>query len=185
MESWSDTLAALRKGDLEARDRVARLVIGTLSSAGAYAHRDSWDDVVQDVLLTLITRTPRSHDERGVAAWVRRIAVRRYLDQLRKEQGRRRAGSPAAAGWRQNVPLEEDALQVEGTLDESLQHDLAGALDALEPRKRRVLECKYALGCTDLEGAERLGESLGTYKRLFRQAIGELRAALLEDGKGL
>ena len=118
-----------------------------------------------------------------MAAWIRRVATHRYLDQLRKEQGRRRAGNGPTAGWRRNVPLEEGRLPDETTLDASLVHDLAGACAALEPRKRQVLQCKYALGCTDAEGAARLGESLGTYKRLVRQALAELRAALVQDPK--
>lgn len=183
MSSWSETLAALRDGDLEARDRVVRLVLGALAAFGAYDRRESWDDVVQDVLLTLLTQAPRSDDDRGVAAWIRQVALRRYLDRVRKEQGRRRAGSPATVGWRRNVALDESMASDEVALDEGLRHDLAGALDALSPRKRRILHCKYALGCTDAEGAERLDEALGTYKRLVREAIGELRTALVDDRK--
>lgn len=180
MASWSTTWDALRRGDLDARDRVARLVIGTLQAAGAYDHRDSWDDLVQDVLLTLLTDEPDSEDARAFAAWVRRTTHNRYVDQLRKEQGRRRAGNPVTAGWRTNVALEDATLIDESALEEGLEHDLARALSALDARKRGVLECKYTLGCTDAEGAERLGESLGTYKRLVGQALAELRAVLVD-----
>jgi RNA polymerase sigma factor (sigma-70 family) len=183
MPSWLETLTALRAGDLEARDRVARLVIGVLASSGAYDQRDSWDDVVQEVFVTLLLESPRGEADGAVAAWIRRIAMNRYVDRQRKEAGRRRAGNPPTAGWRRNVPLEESRLPNAASLDESLQHDLAGALDALESRLRRIVECKYALGCTDVEGAERLGESLGTYKRLVGQALGELRRALVQDPK--
>lgn len=183
MPSWSQALAALREGDLDARDRVVRLVIGALASYGAYDQRDSWDDVVQEVLLTLLKDAPRSEADGAVAAWIRRIATNRYLDLLRKEEGRRRVGNPPSAGWRRNVPLEESRLPEAESLDESSQHDLAGALDTLEPRLRRILECKYALGCTDAEGAARLGEPLGTYKRLARQALAELRRALVQNPK--
>lgn len=181
MQSWSETLDALRQGDLEARDRVARLVIGALRSFGAYDQRDHWDDVVQDVFLTLLQQSPRAQDDRAVAAWIQRVTTHRYLDQIRKEQGRRRAGSAPSAGWRRNVPLEEDRLLDETTLGESVKHDLAAALAALEPRKRSILECKYALGCKDAEGAAKLGESLGTYKRLASEALRELRLALMRD----
>jgi RNA polymerase sigma factor (sigma-70 family) len=184
MPSWSETLSALREGDLDARDRVVRLVIGALRSFGAYDQRDSWDDVVQDVLLTLLQKGPSSDEDGAAAAWIRRVTTHRYLDGLRREYGRRREGGAPGAGWRRHVPLEDGRLPDEATLDEGLQYDLAGALDALAPRKRRILECKYTLGCTDAEGAQRLGESLGSYKRLVREALGELRRALLEDPKG-
>ena len=180
--SWEKTLAALRAGDLEARDRVVRLVVGALSSFGAYELRDAWDDIVQEVLMAALQQCPRSEDDRGVAAWLRQIALHRYLDQLRKEQGRRRAGNPETAGWRRNVPIDESLLRDERALEQGLEVDLARALEALEPRLHAVVKCKYALGCTDEEGAERLGESLGTYKRLARQALGALREALLERG---
>jgi RNA polymerase sigma factor (sigma-70 family) len=183
MPSWSETLAALRAGDLEARDRVARLVIGALASAGAYDRRDSWDDLVQEVFLTLLQDSPHSETDAAVAAWIRRVATNRYLDLLRKEEGRRRAGNPPTAGWRRNVPLEEDRLRDEAHLDRGLQHDIARVLTALEPRLRRVIECKYALGCTDAEGAARLDESLGTYKRLVGQALRALRQGLVKDPK--
>lgn len=184
MPTWCETLDRLREGDVLARDRVARLVIGALRSLGAYRQRESWDDVVQDVLVALLQHGPRSDSDAAVAAWIRRAALNRFVDLVRKEQGRRRSGAGAGAGWRQNVSLEEAPLRDETALDESLQQDLAGALDALVPRQRRVIESKYALGCTDSEGAARLGESLGTYKRLVRQALAALRAALVDDPKG-
>jgi len=183
MPSWSESLAALRAGDLGARDRIVRLVIGALRSFGAYQLRDSWNDVVQEVLLTLLERSPSADEDAAVAAWIRRVTTHRYLDLLRREQGRRRAGAEPGVGWRRHVALEEGHLPDAAELDLGLQHDLAGALDALPPRQRRVLECKYALGCTDAEGAARLGEPLGSYKRLVRQALGELRRALLEGAK--
>jgi RNA polymerase sigma-70 factor (ECF subfamily) len=181
MVSWYATLDALREGDLEAKDRVARLVIGALRSYGAYDQRDQWDDVVQDVLITLLKQRPREEDDRSVAAWIQRMTTRRYLDQVRKEQGRRRAGNSPSAGWRRNIPFDEKRLRDEDTLAEGVQLDLARALAELPPRKRNILECKYALGCKDIEGAERLGESLGTYKRLASEALRELRRRLTDD----
>ena len=60
---------------------------------------------------------------------------------------------------------------------------LSRALETLPPRLQRILEHKYALGCTDAEGAERAGEALGTYKRLLRQALAELRARIGDEPK--
>jgi len=179
--AWSAVLASFREGDLAARDRIARLVIGTLRASGAYRWRDSWEDVLQDVFLTLLEQNPQSGDDRAVAAWIRRVVTHRFVDGLRKEQGRRRAGRESTVGWRRNVPLEESRLFDSEAFEETLWHDLAGAMAALDERLRSILECKYALGCTDEEGAARLGESVGTYKRLARQALAQLRQALLED----
>ena len=70
MTNWLEALTLLREGDLEARDRIGRLVIATLQSLGAYSWRDSWEDVVQDVLLTLLQESPRSEEGVAVAAWI-------------------------------------------------------------------------------------------------------------------
>ena len=181
MTSWSETLTALRKGELEARDRVARLVIGTLDALGAYELRDSWDDVVQEVLITLLQHAPREPGDASGAAYIRRIATRLYLDRIRAERGRRRSG----ATWRRTVPLDEaESLPADDTsVEAALELDLARALEMLDPRLQRVIECKYRLGATDAEGAERLGESLGTYKRLAREALAELRRTLVSTGR--
>jgi RNA polymerase sigma factor (sigma-70 family) len=179
MIGWSDTLDALRRGDLAARDRLACLVVGTLQAMRAYTLRESWDDLVQDVLVMLLEHGPASSDDGAVAAYVRRATAHRYVDLLRKEQGRRRSG---AAGWRRQVSLDEAReLPTEADLDGRLQVDLSRALAALGARHRRVLECKYELGCTDPEGAERCGEALGTYKRLVREALASVRRGLIPD----
>ncbi len=149
----------------------------------AYQLRDSWDDLVQDVMITLLEHQPEAHDDASVAAYLRSVTTRRYFDLLRKEAGRRRNGGGASSGWRRNVPLEDAVLEPAsaGTLDQRLEIDLERALERLEPRRRRILESKYALGCTDAEGAATVGEALGTYKRLLREALFELRQALLAD----
>jgi RNA polymerase sigma factor (sigma-70 family) len=181
--SWRQTLEALRHGDIVARDRVARLVVGVLQAMRAYQLRDSWDDLVQDVMITLLEHRPDADDDAAVAAYVRSVTARRYFDLLRKEAGRRRGGAEASSGWRRSVPLEEARLDLESAagLDQRLQIDLERALERIDARRRRILESKYALGCTDAEGAAEVGEALGTYKRLLREALLELRRALISE----
>lgn len=186
MSGWYAALEALRRGDAGARDRIARLIVGTLQAMRAYRLRESWDDLVQDVMAALLERGPQAEDDAAVAAYVRRATMRRYVDLVRKEAGRRSAGSGTSAGWRRPVPLEEadPELAHGAALDARLVLDLERALERLDPRRRRVLDCKYGLGCTDAEGAARLGESLGTYKRLVGEALLELRKALVSDVEG-
>lgn len=87
-------------------------------------------------------------------------------------------------GWRRNIPLDDviDELHDETVFENRLDLDLRAALEDLAVRKRHVLECKYFLGHTDSDGAAKLGESLGTYKRLAREALAELRLALRRGG---
>ena len=61
----------------------------------------------------------------------------------------------------------------------SLDEGLRKALGHLGERERRAVECRYVLGCSNEEGAERLEVSLATYKRALSKAIGELRTRLL------
>ena len=56
--------------------------------------------------------------------WIRRIATHRFVDQMRKQEGRRRAGEGQTAGWRRNVALEDAHLPTANSLDESLRADL-------------------------------------------------------------
>lgn len=180
MEGWQDTLSLLRAGDRDAKDRVVRLVIGSLRTTGAYRLRDAWDDVVQDVLVALLEHGPDAPNDGAVVAYIRRSTLRRYVDLVRKEQGRRRAGDPVSAGWRCNVSLAEaeSHLTAEPALPEI---DLSRGFLRLEPALRDVLRCKYALRCTDSEGAAQLGHSLSTYKRLLSRALVELRRSLVEE----
>src|SRR5262245_12115825 len=92
VSSWRETLEDLRRGDIVARDRVSRLVVGVLQAMRAYQLRDSWDDLVQDVMITLLEHQPEAHDDASVAAYLRSVTTRRYFDLLRKEAGRRRNG---------------------------------------------------------------------------------------------
>jgi DNA-directed RNA polymerase specialized sigma24 family protein len=54
---WREQIERLGAGDVEALARIRRLVTAQLTRFGAYASRDSWDDVAQDV----IVRVWRNH----------------------------------------------------------------------------------------------------------------------------
>ena len=50
-EDWIAVLAALEKGDPVAVAKVTAVIIGWLSRYGAYDQRDSWADIIQEVLI--------------------------------------------------------------------------------------------------------------------------------------
>lgn len=191
MDDWSQILAALRDGDLAAFDRVTRLITGYLSRLGAYEQRDSWDDLVQEVLVSVLRGPPASSEPAQVVRHIQTTTHRKLVDQIRREQGRRRtdASDPkAASGWRRNVSLDDhegavslfpDHESAQAGLDEGLRKALAG----LGERERRAVECRYVLGCSNEEGAERLEVSLATYKRVLSRALGELRARLVDPAE--
>ena len=57
------------------------------------------------------------------------------------------------------------------------------AVELLDDRQRRALECRYALGCSNEEGARQLEVSPATYKRLLSQAQAELKRLLIPKGE--
>ncbi len=186
MSDWAESLDLLRTGDLAAFDRVTRFVTGYLARIGAYDYRDSWDDLVQEVLISLLGNPPESIETGAVIRHIQTTTYRKFVDQVRRDRGRRRIGSSDEAeptGWRRQVPLDELSEQAqtgdfEATqtgIDEGLRKSLA----TLDERERNAIECRYVLGCSNDEGAKRLGVSAATYKRSISKALGLLRRQLI------
>ncbi len=200
MDDWTKAIEGLLAGDQVASDRVVTLITQYLAHIGAYHLRDSWDDLIQEVLISILQSPPRSPTSVKVVRYIQTTTYRKYIDEIRREQGRRRrvddSGDSLSEGWRKNVPFDESiaASGAQESWEEQLDPCLRIALDALEERKRLVIECRYTLGCTNAEGATRLAIPLGTYKRLLRQGLSELGESLLPtdipsseptpDGKG-
>jgi RNA polymerase sigma factor (sigma-70 family) len=185
MADWAEAIEGLLAGGLAATDRVVTLITQHLAHIGAYHLRDSWDDLVQEVLISILQSPPGSRAPAAIVRHIQTTTYRKYIDEIRREQGRRRtgdgSGGSVSVGWRRNVPLDE-AIAVMGPeefWDKQLDPGLRHALEALEERKRSVIECRYLLGCTNEEGAARLEIPLGTYKRLLSQGLSELGDSLL------
>lgn len=136
-------------------------------------------EVVQDTFHA-VWRGARRYDGSGeVAAWIWGIGVRQLIGRLR----RRGAPTPvsddalvALAGIRGRDDLHrsaEDAVLV-GT-----EHgDLHGALSALSPELRAVVQATVLDGLTTREAARLLGIPSGTVKTRMRRARIQLRGAL-------
>lgn len=189
MVSWEGLAERLREGDVVAADAVARFVTGYLATLGAYRARDSWDDLVQEVLLAMLRNPPTRSDAAATTSWLRSTTHRAYVDHIRKERGRRRrkAGEPAdsALGWRRNVPLDEVGPLRDtgsGDPDAGLDEGLSKALERLDERTRRVLMARYVLGHSNPEGAAAVGESVSTYRRLLEGGLARLREMLVPGG---
>lgn len=130
------------------------------------------DRAVQDTFVA-IWRKPGSYRGEGdVAAWMWGIAVRRLIDQLRREPAR---------GRTRDAHPRDDALQVSAE-DEVLlgvEHgDLAGALHQLSPELRAVVQATVLDGLTTREAARLLGIPSGTVKTRMARARAQLREAL-------
>lgn len=184
---WVDTLRKLGEGDVSACDRLTRLITSYLVAMGAYRMKDSWDDLIQDVLLSLLQASLRAPESRAAIALIRTTTYRKYIDLLRRERGRRRASpngvEPAAVGWRSSVSLQDVEKEIASEEDVAvgLDMDLRRALDRLDPRVRDAIERRYVMGFSNEEGAAQTGKSLGTFKRLLERGRKELRGMLLPD----
>jgi RNA polymerase sigma factor (sigma-70 family) len=187
---WAQTLEGMAAGDLAATDRVITLITNYLTCIGAYRYRDAWDDLAQEVLISLLKSPPRSPEAGAIVRHIQTTTYRKYIDEIRREQGRRRQREgdedPQAQGWRRNIALDE-ALELGEPEDfwaKQMDPGLRKALGGIEERKRRVVETRYLLGCTNDEAANRLEIPLGTYKRLLSQGLAELRALLMPERGG-
>jgi RNA polymerase sigma factor (sigma-70 family) len=147
--------------------------------------RDSWDDLVQEAVISILQSPPRSRAPGAIVRHIQTTTYRKFIDEIRREHGRRKrgdgSGSSLSEGWRRNVALDEAVMATEADefWEKQLDPGIRRALDALEERKRLVIECRYLLGCTNEEGSTRLGIPLGTFKRLLTQGLSELGDALL------
>jgi hypothetical protein len=79
--NWAETLAGFRTGDLDATNQIIALITRYLASIGAFGLRDSWDDLVQEVL----------------GWWLRRILDPLALAVGDRQPGRCRSGLPGRA----------------------------------------------------------------------------------------
>ncbi len=190
MGDWSAVLDDLSRGELSAFDRVTRLVTGYLARIGAYQHRDSWDDLVQEVLMALLANPPTSREPGAVVRHIQTTTYRKFVDEVRRQRGRRRVGAgedtaepgTGETGWRRSVSLDEVPELDDADGPPPLDLGLQKAVSSLPERERQAVECRYVLGCSNDEGAERLGVSLATYKRALTSAMQSLRDRLVPGG---
>ncbi len=91
------------------------------------------------------------------AAHLMRIVL---IDHARRSRAAKRDGGAAA------IPLHEELAWIDAASDDVVALDQAlEKLEAEDPRKVRVIELRYFLGCTNEETAELLGVSRPTVDR--------------------
>jgi len=135
--------------------------------AGAFLRRESAADTLQptallhEVYLKLLHQRKASWNDRAHFYTFAAKLMRRILaDYARAAQAEKRGGKLPC------VPLSAEIPWVNVNSPEIL--DLNRALDELEaidPRKVRLVELRYFLGCTVAEAAEQLGISVATAER--------------------
>jgi len=136
-------------------------------------------EAVQDTFLAVWKGASR-YDGRGeVAAWIWGIGIRQLVGRVR----RRPAPVPWSAGGLVALAAatgrSEQLVSAEDAVLAGVEHgDLHGALVALSPELRAVVQATVLDGLTSREAAQLLGIPTGTVKTRMRRARIELRGAL-------
>jgi RNA polymerase sigma-70 factor (sigma-E family) len=129
-------------------------------------------DVVQDVLVTAMTRWGRVGSADNLDAYVRRMVVNRLNSWWRRAARREqpRAGS--------DLPVVVVPDQAGPVVDRRV---LVRALSTLPAKQRTVLVLRHYEGCSDAEIAELLGCPSATVRSHALRGLRTLRAALTEE----
>ncbi len=140
------------------------------------ADPDLVEGVVQETFLGLWRGdAARFREQPGaeVAGWLWRIGSRRLVDALRRRSAQDRLRALLHLRPRRDEPSAEDRVLL------GVQHgDLAGALEALAPELRAVLQATVLDGLSTREAGTLLGIPAGTVKTRAMRARRELRAHL-------
>ncbi len=179
-EAWEDVLERFALGEPEAVARVNDVVVGYLHHYRAYDRRGAWDDLCQDVLISLLG-TVRKGTLREPGAFVNYvgIVVRNRLSNFAQRSDRRD----------RNLELDEERIDAQSldapkTCTEPASEradiaiDLERGLEQLDPRCRSVVEHIYLHGYSYQETADRLSLSLPAVKRDQIKGLKALREVL-------
>lgn len=141
------------------------------------------EDVVQEAFISLWRSAGSYQRARGsVRNWVLRIVHNRGVDALRRSIVR---DGPVQLdeGIAERMPASERTDEEVERREQS--GEIQGALQALPPEQRRVIELAYFSGFTHVEIAEVLQMPIGTVKGRMRLGLSKLRSSLAEEGVGL
>jgi len=126
--------------------------------------RPEAEDMVQEAFLKAYRGLASYDPSRAFASWLFRIAQNGCIDALR-----------ARKSW---SPLPTTEPPAKEPLRMAWESGLPAAIAALPGRYRAVLQCKYGLGLTAAETADRLDMSPGNVRVCIHRAIKMLREEL-------
>jgi RNA polymerase sigma factor (sigma-70 family) len=173
--SWNDLLDGVARGDARALHKVTALITSALARSGAFDLRDSWADIIQDVLEELIALAQRGglRDPAALVRYALAVTRSKTHDWLAKSLRERQL-----RGELTNDPRAAAELGAPPLLGTDLLLDLCRSLDELPARERQTLVEIYLQGRTYEQAAGVLGLSLRQIKRLQLRGLARLRSAL-------
>ena len=183
MESITELLAATRGGDAQATERLFALVYSELRSI-ARSQRRRWVGNHTINTTALIHEAYLKLSDGAAAGFANRThfyatasrAMRQILVNYAEQQSAAKRGGDVV-----QIPLEEAEFATAATADELLDlESLLRALDAEDPRRCRIVECRVFGGMTIEETADALAISPATVKREGQVVSARLYQALQE-----
>jgi RNA polymerase sigma-70 factor (ECF subfamily) len=164
---WGDLLERFRQGEMAATERLAGLILTFLARFGAFKYRDSWDDIVQEVLIRLWNNLDEIEHVERLVGWIRTTTHNVFVSWCRKH--------------RFAIPT-DDLPEQEGDEKRPLPElvELQRALGRLTPAQRRVIETIYFDGRTFVEASRELEMPEGTLRTIRTQAMKALRRSFLD-----
>jgi RNA polymerase sigma-70 factor (ECF subfamily) len=131
-----------------------RVVVG-MTGRPAFA-----EEIAQETFARAFGALDRFDAERPLGPWLRRIAVNRTIDELRRERRLELVDSGPSE------PAYEDALPDEATIE---------AVRALDPDRRAVIVLRFWLDWSLEQIADALDVPIGTVSSRLTRALAELR----------
>jgi RNA polymerase sigma-70 factor (ECF subfamily) len=165
---WTAIQGRLLAGDRLAFLEINRLITGFLAQLRAYDFREEWDDLRQEVMMSVVAnaRAGRLRDPTAFVGYVRIITRNKFVDRL-KERLRHHE--------KDHLPWDEASQQVAVHPPQGGSEELWSAVKELPEEQRRVIEGVYLEGRTYQEVSETTGIPLGTMKRRLRDGLQALR----------
>lgn len=174
---WDAVQRRLLAGDRLAFLEINRLITGFLSQLRAYDFQEEWDDLRQEVLMSVVAnaRAGRLRDPKAFVGYVRVITRNKFVDRLKQ---RLRHHEKERLPW-------DDASREAAAEPGAWRHEeVWSVVRELPEEQRRVIEGVYLEGKTYQEVSDDTGIPLGTMKRRLRDGLRALRerfTGVLED----
>lgn len=175
-QDWDEVQARLLEGDRLAFLEVNRLVTRVLEQLRAYDFRDEWDDLRQEVVLSVVAnaRGGRLRDARAFVAYVRAITRNKFVDRLKRHL---RLREKESLPW--DDETERSILRDRGLPEDETAAEVWSAVRTLPEPVRAVIEGVYRDGKGYQEVSDESGVPLGTVKRRLRDGLRALRERLV------
>jgi RNA polymerase sigma factor (sigma-70 family) len=174
-EGWVEIQERLLQGDRLAFLKVNRLITGILTQLRAYDFRDEWDDLRQEVLLSVVAnaRAGRLRDPLAFVAYVRVITRNTFIDRLKT---RLRHHEKEVLPWDEETERTV-ARDGAGSRDETAE-EVWSVVRSLPEQQRLAIEGVYREGKAYQEVADATGIPLGTLKRRLQEGLRALHERL-------